>query len=160
MYAVRCLLLLLPNLWKFWADLRNHESPYGWQENEGQMDSFIPTLLQYTANLMSTISVFGSQIYPSSPLACSRAVATVTSHSDNGCVSARMEEALGCSCAELLRWGRFVHQSETSGVNGSLSEVEAHHWRLFFLSHSTQSVLTWLRFAEVLIYSSMSVCSV
>lgn len=61
------------------------------------MDSFIPTLLQYTANLMSTISVFGSQIYPSSPLACSRAVAAVTSSSDNGCVSARMEEALGCS---------------------------------------------------------------
>lgn len=61
------------------------------------MDSSIPALLPCTDNLVSTVSVFGSQTYPSSPLACSRAVATATSSSDNGCASARMEEALGCS---------------------------------------------------------------
>lgn len=61
------------------------------------MDSLIPALLQCTAKLMSTICAFGSQIYPSSPLACSRAAATVASNSDNCCVSAWTEEALDYS---------------------------------------------------------------
>lgn len=92
------------------------------------MGSFIPALLQCTATLMSMISAFGSQMHPSSPLACSRAVVPVTSNSDNCCVCMDWEGIAllrVCSSSELLQLGALVHQSGTRGVDGSLSEVEA-----------------------------------
>ena len=138
------------------------------------MDSSIPTtLLQCMATLKSMTRVFDSHSYPISLLGCSNAVAIVTSDRDRFLVYAWFGEAfsysgyvpvLSCSGWKYLyiSWG-------TSGVDGTSSEAVCHQrvtTDVFFPpppsspTYSTQSVLMWLKFAEVLICSFMSVCSV
>lgn len=119
------------------------------------MDRFIPTLLQIPATLMSTISVFGSPMHPSSPLACSAAVPGSSNGDNCDCIAPLRAR----SCSELLQL-EHLQSLRTHGVDGSLPEVEAHPDVCVSLSCSTQSVLMWLRPVEVWICSSMCVCSV